>query len=293
MTLPGTELQHALEQTRQAIRSKDARAVRFWAGKAASLAPNLEDPWLYLAAVATPRASLYYLNRALQINPKSQRARQGIHWAIERQRKSTHKRAHIAVKVPWQVPSRNLIHSHSSISMTYMFLTVTFVVAILFTGGWLVTSSLAQGSGVVPELNIIAQVDLNKATRTPTPTPTFTPSPTPTETATPTVTFTPTITLIPTETSTPESSSTPEPPPPEEIDNSQYPSGIGENDRWIDVNLSEQRSYAYEGDQIVILFLYPQEHGSILLLLEPLMFTLCIVMRICQVLDIIYPMSLM
>ncbi len=42
--------------------------------------------WLILAAVSTPRASLHYLNKALEINPKSPRARQGMHWAVRRMR---------------------------------------------------------------------------------------------------------------------------------------------------------------------------------------------------------------
>ncbi|NLG74389.1 MAG: L,D-transpeptidase, partial [Chloroflexi bacterium] len=34
----------------------------------------------------------------------------------------------------------------------------------------------------------------------------------------------------------------------------QRPPGVGPDERWIDVNLSEQRTYAYEGDQLVNSF---------------------------------------
>ena len=41
-------------------------------------------PWLLLAAVASPQASLGYLKRALQVNPNSPRARKGMEWAMKR-----------------------------------------------------------------------------------------------------------------------------------------------------------------------------------------------------------------
>jgi lipoprotein-anchoring transpeptidase ErfK/SrfK len=46
----------------------------------------MEDPWLILAAVASPKASLQYIQRALKINPESARARRGMQWAMERLR---------------------------------------------------------------------------------------------------------------------------------------------------------------------------------------------------------------
>ena len=76
----------AIEQARQAYRKKDRRSTRYWAQQAIALAPELEDGWLWLAAVSGPQASLSYLQRALAINPDSQKARQGMKWAVERQR---------------------------------------------------------------------------------------------------------------------------------------------------------------------------------------------------------------
>ncbi len=54
------------------------QAARALALGALKLAPELEDPWLILAAVAEPRASLEYLKEALKINPGSFRARHGL-----------------------------------------------------------------------------------------------------------------------------------------------------------------------------------------------------------------------
>ena len=45
----------------------------------------MEDPWLILAAVAKPRASIAYLEKALEINPDSPRALAGLQWARQRQ----------------------------------------------------------------------------------------------------------------------------------------------------------------------------------------------------------------
>ena len=87
--------------------------------------------------------------------------------------------------------------------------------------------------------------------------PTYTPSPTSTPTSTPT--FTPTVTPTNTPTSTP--TRTPVPPP---ISTSTPASSAPEtyrnplqtttDDRWIDVDLSLQRLYAYEGNTVIATF---------------------------------------
>jgi peptide/nickel transport system permease protein len=73
-----------LLNARQAMQRGDRRAARVWAGQAAALAPDSEEPWLYLAAVASPPASVHYLEQALKINPGSQRAKKGLEWALDR-----------------------------------------------------------------------------------------------------------------------------------------------------------------------------------------------------------------
>ena len=81
-------VQHALQLAVQAMRRGDRLTARRQAAEAARLAPDLEEPWLLLAALAAPQASVAYLNRALAINPASERARQGMRWATERLRKN-------------------------------------------------------------------------------------------------------------------------------------------------------------------------------------------------------------
>lgn len=79
--------QQALIGAQQAVRMGDRQTARRCAEIAASLSPDLEEPWLILAAVGSPRASVEYLERALQINPRSERARLGMHWAVDRLRR--------------------------------------------------------------------------------------------------------------------------------------------------------------------------------------------------------------
>jgi lipoprotein-anchoring transpeptidase ErfK/SrfK len=114
-----------------------------------------------------------------------------------------------------------------------------------------------------------AAVDIAKPTYTPTETPTLTPSPTvtpsPTPTFTPTETPTPTFTNTPEPTFTPAATETPwvidtpfptaevasdQPAPSEPQPQPEGPRG----ERWIDVNLTQQMVYAYQGNTVVNSF---------------------------------------
>ena len=74
----------ALKQANEAMRRGDKQAARHWAQVAISMVPNMEDPWLIMAALASPHASVAYLEQALAINPGSIRAQKGMQWARER-----------------------------------------------------------------------------------------------------------------------------------------------------------------------------------------------------------------
>lgn len=76
----------ALEQARKALREKHSAAARQWAAEAVRLDPNLEEGWLILGALGTPSESVLYLQRALEVNPNSSRARAGLGWAEQRLR---------------------------------------------------------------------------------------------------------------------------------------------------------------------------------------------------------------
>lgn len=82
--MPVVTPHQAIQKAYAALQNGDKHTAHRWAAYAAQAAPGLEDAWLMLAACSTPRASLAYLKRALEINPASQRARQGIPWARKR-----------------------------------------------------------------------------------------------------------------------------------------------------------------------------------------------------------------
>src|SRR4030067_160964 len=79
-------LRKALLNARNSYHQGNHSKTRYWARVAANINPNIEEPWLWLAAVSSPRASIAYLEKAISINPQSQRARLGMHWAVKRLR---------------------------------------------------------------------------------------------------------------------------------------------------------------------------------------------------------------
>ncbi|MCS6994222.1 MAG: L,D-transpeptidase family protein [Anaerolineales bacterium] len=79
-----SSVEEAIQEAQQAWKRGDKRAVRRWAGYALAQDADLEEAWLLLAAVSTPRASIAFLQRALQVNPNSERARRGLEWARRR-----------------------------------------------------------------------------------------------------------------------------------------------------------------------------------------------------------------
>jgi len=70
-----TEANQAIQNSIEALGRENRAHARYWAQRAVWLAPQDEEAWLALASVSTPTASLEYLQRALAINPESQPAR--------------------------------------------------------------------------------------------------------------------------------------------------------------------------------------------------------------------------
>ena len=65
-----------LKQAHAALQRGDKQAARRRVQIVATIAPEVEDPWLILAAVARPSPSIASLERALAIHPAAT-ARQG------------------------------------------------------------------------------------------------------------------------------------------------------------------------------------------------------------------------
>ena len=287
-----------LLNARQAMERGNRQDARRWAERTAALDPGQEEPWLILASLASPRASVAYLEQALKINPQSERARKGMHWAVERlreakaeqvpkkrERSQTDFRKSPGQNEPWtdasgehgsaarlepvtrprekkqfpktisqSVPASSPLETKSLAKVRWSFVTLIMVLlcgALLWafwpgnTSNAMALISVPQSTQVVPG----APASVDKPTYTPTFTPTFTPtatytpSPTPTDTPTGTATFTPTDTPWPTNTLRPWPTNTPY----------VYPDNGGV--RWIDVDLSQQMLYAYEGNVLVASFL--------------------------------------
>jgi lipoprotein-anchoring transpeptidase ErfK/SrfK len=251
----------ALENARISYHQGNHSETRYWARIAANINPNIEEPWLWLAAVSSPRASLAYLQKALSINPDSKRARLGMHWAIKRVRAEPIQQPLTSIPAkPPTTPSRTTSSTkpltRNRISFQWWVVILAFFVVITSA---LVSPAMGfyfNSFFFRPEVLVAAQNGLVKASNTPTPsnTPTITPSPTLTETPTATPSETPTPT--PTDTSTPTFTSYPTdtPYPTDEPIDEELPQPGG-SDRWIDVDLSDQVTYAYEGNVMVNSFL--------------------------------------
>lgn len=246
------EVQQAVQATWQAMRRGDRREARRWAEKAASLAPDREEPWLLLAALASPRASLAYFDQALAINPKSLPARHGRHWAIDRLRKempnSDVGHRFPLLSGPFQIPDQALTRRKPGYQNRVMILLLLILLAAIWFG-----RPLLHRDGSAQARNSAAALALVKPSLTPTASPTATWTPTATTTPTASPTSTPTETPLPTETAVPTES--PEPVIEEADSSTDIPAGISKKERWIDVDLTNQMAYAYEGKKLLRSFI--------------------------------------
>lgn len=269
------QVQLLIARALQALKAGNPQSARQLAQSAAELAPGLEEPWLILAAASSPAESLKYLQQALKVNPASQRARQGMHWAVKRQREETARAAaatvaaarpimpppaSAAVPVATQPVAAPAAPPLSRPRTTrpparrkpwylsgLILLAALCLVGLVWFGLPLVKEALASASAPRPA-GVIFKPSLTP-TNTATFTPTFTPTPTPTSTPTPTDTPTPT----PTDTATPTPTDTPVPTATSDY-NVSVPSEIEGDTRWVDIDLSLQQAYAYEGYTLVNTF---------------------------------------
>jgi lipoprotein-anchoring transpeptidase ErfK/SrfK len=266
MNEDATSLQQALKNARDSFNRGNHANTRYWAQYAIKINPNIEEPWLWLAAVSSPHASVAYLEKALSINPNSRLARQGMHWAIKRVRqepntKDLSKAALNSLPTPQSTVIRtNVAGSKKSQVKPRLWIGIAVLLAIISCA--LVSPAMGFYINTIffkPAPLMAAQVGIAKASNTPTPTntPTITPSPTPTETPTSTPTLTPTESSSPTPTETFTPTYTPYPTdtdyPTTEPIAYDLPEPGGEG-RWIDVDLSNQITYAYEGNQLIQSF---------------------------------------
>ncbi|MHB8191920.1 MAG: L,D-transpeptidase family protein [Bellilinea sp.] len=252
-----------LKAARQALR--EGRREEAWrlAKLASELSPGLEEPWLILGALAEPGESIYYLQQALTINPTSEAARKGMHWAVQRLRAQPADLPPVSsepvpestqpVPVRMASPPAKLTSGSKTAARSWLVsLAAGFLIFVLGVFLWLAVPALQTSMEKEPYAARPVGA-LFKPSLTPTPTPT----PTPTNTPTPTPTSTPTSTPTPTPTETPTATPTNTPPPATETPENyvDIPSEIDGDEGWIDVNLTNQMVYAYIGEEIVNSFL--------------------------------------
>jgi lipoprotein-anchoring transpeptidase ErfK/SrfK len=285
------QAQKAIQNAREALRDGNRSAARRWAEQAAKLAPQLEDPWLILASVASPRASVALIERALKINPESQRAHKGMQWALKRlqevppEQKVAPKKLDETTKQV-KAAKRSAPPKKSRRIMIYPFLLLALGCAVLLLAAWTastspVLASILAGTTQPVEAEhpqVWARVEIAKPGKVSDPAQVMDVQPT-LPPATPTVlppTLEPTA-ASPTSTSEPNPSVTPEATTTpsgalvmEIVEDPAEPTAaptdanapakpqkppVGNGARWIEVNLSEQRVYAWEGDVLLNSFL--------------------------------------
>ena len=232
----------ALSHAQAAYRAGNKTAARHWAAIAASLAPHEEEPWLALAVLASPRASVEYAKRALEINPGSERARKAMRWALRRAR-ALGVRASGLSTAPTLKPSARPKRPAWALA-TVLFLAVfTCMIAALF---WFGPPAIVQAAAAARQFAPLAVAQFQPSA-TPFPTPVLTFTPTPTASFTPS----PTATQEATKTPPPRPSKTPT----EAAPWVELPEGVGEDEFWMDVNLTDQTLTAYQGREALRSFL--------------------------------------
>lgn len=78
-----------LSLAKSAIKENNAAAANQFARKAVQLDKNLEEGWLILAATSSDQNSFGYLNKALKLNPQSEKAQRGLEWALSKLREES------------------------------------------------------------------------------------------------------------------------------------------------------------------------------------------------------------
>ena len=300
------QAQKAIQNAREALRDGDRNAARRWAEQAAKLAPQLEDPWLILAAVASPKASVAFIERALKINPDSPRARKGMQWALKRLQEVPPGHSGEVPSEEAQVEGttqqakavkRSAPPKKTRRAAIYPALLLALGCIVVLAAAWTASTSPALASilsgtsrsqpGEMEHPKVWARVEIAKPAQASEPvsvaeevepvlqlpTPTFPPPTLEPTTVPPTATSEPPVssdsdvgpTAIPEVTSTPAGSlvldiveDTPVPtaaPTQENVPAKPVDAPVGNGARWIEVNLTEQRVYAWEGDVLANSFI--------------------------------------
>ena len=243
-----------IQQAKQAILDGDSALARQLAERALINSPENSDAKLILAGLSEPEESAVLLRELLDSTPDNPYVYKAMRWSSARSRLET--------AGQW-APAEEDLTSADTAQRTARSHRPAWAILLLALIAGLIIFGL-YSVGIIPDRPVAGQQFLIKNESNPlikpslTPTNTTTPTNTPTNTATPVATNTPTPTDTPTPTATP----TETPVPTVEIEPFLYepepyepPEVVSLGDKWIDINLNEQRLYAYEDTTIVNSFL--------------------------------------
>ena len=281
-----TEARELIVKAREALRRSDKVSARKMGEQAALFAPELEDVWLILTASdPDPNEELAYAQKALQINPSSTRALKAVEWATDRVQQSrvtlqeVVSFARIAPVPVAETPQPQTKPNNWKFIYAASFVGLLMCVVLAFAAYSAVThpafASILNQVPVATQADHWAAMDIPKASVTPieasafaqgaptatkvppTAAPSKAPTPTPSEipteepTATPQATETPAALAMSAVEDTPTSEYVAPPPSGELPDVAKSGNGV----HWIDVDLTNQAVYAYEGDVMVNSFI--------------------------------------
>jgi lipoprotein-anchoring transpeptidase ErfK/SrfK len=270
------EARRYIAAAREALQRGDKESTCQLGREAARLAPEMEDAWLVLTASdPDPRQAFAYAQQALKVNPASARARRGLERAEACLNSSVHQKKPVAAprkhysQVATPTPqSRNNLRNR--LYVTFLIVAGCLIVGFAPFFAW-TNPALASivnniGPTVSTQENLWAAVDIPKPSVTPIDSNGFV-----SEEARSREEFVDIPTSAPTgipadRGAAPvaaEVTDTPGAMVMEIIADTQVPTNAapigppaGSNgEHWIDVNLSEQRVYVYEGDVLVNSFL--------------------------------------
>ncbi len=253
------ESQKLINNAREALKRGDMNQARQLAERAAELTPKSEDPWLILAAVTDADESMGYLRKALAINPDSPRAKKGLEWATRKRGEKPQ-----AESTPLPPRKKNRLLPILLILMgcavfgfaAWSAVTSPVLASILnFSPTPQPVESKPFAQVMIPKPAVQANILPAAPTLVPTEAAAIPPTVEPTPEALPTPTaFSPTAVSQPGVVSAEIISDTPTPEFTEPTVAPYVPPQMADGTHWIDVDLSQQRLYAYAGDTLMNSF---------------------------------------
>ena len=244
--------QEIFSRARRALKAGNKSEARRLARRVAKLAPEKEASWLLLAATSGPQASIGYLKQALEINPNSKRAKQGLRWAAKRAKKQKSD----SRELQHQSEARKLPNSRKTLMFSAIGLTIAFALFAWFRPAGIDKGLRSVSAAAANQMSALISsptaIVINTATFTSTLEPT--PSPSPSPSSSPSNTPSPEPSLPPTEANTLVPTNGPESKEALAKFRASIPASIDENERWIDLNLSTQILTAYEGNEAIKSF---------------------------------------